>query len=277
MWNRVTALGLMLVVGLSGCASGSAGPDPTEAAAATSKAATPQVADYVPLLVESGRLTSAAICAKYTTLLAQWDKQAGTFAKLGNRAAGDPYKAEYFRQHNAWVDAGYGSRFDNAVQASALAALNAVTDGRAGTATSLATYTRDSIAACGLTAKYEATITKVASVDSAASRVTSAAANMPWYPKGYFEVTDGLAGKWINGAGNDCYECTYATLDVVAESGCPSGVYVEVGLEKNGAAIDWTNDSLSALRMGQRGRLSFEFYSASASHGQVTITEARCY
>jgi hypothetical protein len=111
-------------------------------------------------------------------------------------------------------------------------------------------------------------------LNSSAIRVASSA---PWYPNGYFDVGEGLAGKWTRDY-VDCYGCSYWTLDVVSKNGCPSGVYVEMSILRDGVAVDWTNDSLSSLSPGQKGKLEFRAYlSGSGSNYTGSVSESSCY
>jgi hypothetical protein len=90
-------------------------------------------------------------------------------------------------------------------------------------------------------------------------------------------MTKGLAGKWTRDY-VDCYGCSYWTLDVVSKNGCPSGVYVEMSILRDGVAVDWTNDSLSSLSPGQKGKLEFRAYlSGSGSNYTGSISESSCY
>ncbi len=100
--------------------------------------------------------------------------------------------------------------------------------------------------------------------------------DVTWVPKGYSPWSEdkSIAFKWVNGAGNDCYSCTYWTADVVAKNGCTNGVYAEMNIKKGGIVISYTNDSLSYLEPYQTGRLSFETYEKGSLQG--SLTELNC-
>jgi hypothetical protein len=130
---------------------------------------------------------------------------------------------------------------------------------------------------CEFSSNEETAIQKLSSYDSVIASGISIAEAAPWYPKSYFKINDDLAGKWVT-VYPDCYSCYQYTLDVVSKSGCSSGVYVEMSITNNGVAVDWTNDSLSALAVGQRGRMEFRFYpSGNVSGYSGSIAEANCY
>jgi hypothetical protein len=138
-------------------------------------------------------------------------------------------------------------------------------------------FATDSKNRCDFVADEEYVIQKLSSYDSAIASGIIKAERAPWYPNGYFEIEEGLAGKWTNEY-VDCYECSYWTMDVISENGCPGGVYVELSILRGGAAVDWTNDSLSSLSPGQKGKLEFRAYlSGSGSSYTGRIAESSCY
>ena len=100
--------------------------------------------------------------------------------------------------------------------------------------------------------------------------------DVTWVPDGYYAWTDdkSVAYKWINGAGNDCYDCRYWTLEVISKYGCSDGLYGEMNIEKNGIVVSYSNDTLNYLGPYQAGRLSFETY----IEGRITgdLTELNC-
>lgn len=100
--------------------------------------------------------------------------------------------------------------------------------------------------------------------------------DVTWVPDGYYAWTEdkSVAYKWINGAGNDCYDCRYWTLEVVSKNGCYDGLYGEMNIEKNGIVVSYSNDTLNYLGPYQAGRLSFETY----IDGNITgdLTELNC-
>ena len=101
--------------------------------------------------------------------------------------------------------------------------------------------------------------------------------DVTWVPNGYYAWTDdkSVAYKWIEGAGNDCYDCRYWTLEVVSKYGCSDGLYGEMNIEKNGIVVSYSNDTLNYLGPYQAGRLSFETYIEGSITGDLTELNCR--
>ena len=101
--------------------------------------------------------------------------------------------------------------------------------------------------------------------------------DVTWVPDGYYAWTEdkSVAYKWINGAGNDCYDCRYWTLEVVSKNGCYDGLYGEMNIEKNGIVVSYSNDTLNYLGPYQAGRLSFETYIEGSITGDLTELNCR--
>ena len=101
--------------------------------------------------------------------------------------------------------------------------------------------------------------------------------DVTWVPDGYYAWTDdkSVAYKWIEGAGNDCYDCRYWTLEVVSKYGCSDGLYGEMNIEKNGIVVSYSNDTLNYLGPYQAGRLSFETYIEGSITGDLTELNCR--
>lgn len=101
--------------------------------------------------------------------------------------------------------------------------------------------------------------------------------DVTWVPDGYYAWTDdkSVAYKWINSAGNDCYDCRYWTLEVVSKYGCSDGLYGEMNIEKNGIVVSYSNDTLNYLGPYQAGRLSFETYIDGSITGDLTELNCR--
>ena len=101
--------------------------------------------------------------------------------------------------------------------------------------------------------------------------------DVTWVPDGYYAWTDdkSVAYKWINGAGNDCYDCRYWTLEVISKYGCSDGLYGEMNIEKNGVVVSYSNDTLNYLGPYQAGRLSFETYIDGSITGDLTELNCR--
>ena len=101
--------------------------------------------------------------------------------------------------------------------------------------------------------------------------------DVTWVPDGYYAWTDdkSVAYKWIEGAGNDCYDCRYWTLEVISKYGCSDGLYGEMNIEKNGIVVSYSNDTLNYLGPYQAGRLSFETYIDGSITGDLTELNCR--
>jgi len=129
---------------------------------------------------------------------------------------------------------------------------------------------------CNLSGANSAIELSLSSLDSEFERITTLADSVPWYPEGFSEYEDGIAINWVQGARDPCFStCAYSTLDLIAKSGCPTGLYVEVTFIKDGTAYDWSNDTLPQLAPKQKGRLQFITYE-SGGGGQTKIAEINC-
>jgi Protein of unknown function (DUF2510) len=100
--------------------------------------------------------------------------------------------------------------------------------------------------------------------------------DVTWVPTGYYPWSEdkSIAYKWVK-VNNDCYSCIYWTLEVVSKLGCSGGVYGEMNILQNGIVVDYTNDTLSYLAPGQKGRLSFETYRDGTFTGRLTELTCR--
>ena len=252
---------------------------PTSAAATPSFSNTPSPTPsaYQSLLTD-GKVTSPAICGAYSKLVSNTDKAVTAELKSGQAAVGDPYKAKALIDKVDWLNGTASEDFSKELNDLATKSFAQVTNGRGGTPdeVTLAQYLDLSISECKLTDKVASLTTKVNDIDSLSRQLSSNADSLPWYPKGYNEYQPGLAFKWVDGAGNDCYSCRYLTMDVISQDGCPNELYVEVNfLDRSGAVIDYSNDVAQSLNPGQRARLQFESYSSNARSSQINKID--CY
>jgi len=140
-----------------------------------------------------------------------------------------------------------------------------------------ADFEKSIISSCGLGSAIAEAESATSRYDSAVNAAVSLAKSAPWYPSGYFELVDGLAGKWNTFSGAwPCYDCSFWKMEVVSRDGCPSGVYVEINITQGGTVVDWTNDSLAQLNSGRKGQMVFENYPyLPNSSGEVS--DASCY
>lgn len=236
---------------------------------------TPEVITYMDVI--SGPITNAEICTSYTELIDRYTAVVDKRTKSLEGKDDDPYKAAKFVGNNGWVYEELSVGFDDDWVAASTQALNSVSNGQAGTVESLDDYQQASLEACGLDADYSALASSVSSIDREQSSVLSAAESKPWYPKNFSPYGPDLAVKWVD-ASADCFtRCWYWTLDVISRDGCPSGIYGELSIEKNGVAINWTNDTLALLQPGQKGRLQFITYDDRSYGGTGSLAELNCY
>jgi hypothetical protein len=124
---------------------------------------------------------------------------------------------------------------------------------------------------CGLTETLEG----FSVLTDQAMRLRGLASNVPWYPKGYSEYSDGLtAWKWVDRS------CSYYSgrcnhMDVVSAVGC-SSLYVEVNfLDASGSVVDWSNDTARGLSAGQTAKLEFVTFGDAAK--SADLVEVSCY
>lgn len=293
---RAAALLVGATVLLAGCTGGGGSTEPaagsstaaSSAPAATPSASAPQASSasptaqagpltYEDILVD-GTYTTEDICTEYRTKIAKYTKAAKGRVSSGSGSAQGPYEAASYRRTHAWVKDELAARFDESLEVSARKALNAVSGNRAAELDSIDAYFRDSIDSCGLTKALQTARAHARKADSLGARIIRQAKLKPWYPKGYFEMDDDLAGRWVSGASDPCGygpRCWYWTLDVTSKDGCPDGVYVAVNMTNGGSVIDWSNDSLPSLRARQTGRLQFYTYDLAADTAE--ISDISCY
>ena len=83
-----------------------------------------------------------------------------------------------------------------------------------------------------------------------------------------------IAWKWING--RDCSYSYCWHVGVVTNTGCPSGVYVEVNILDSGDnVIDYSNGTLSSLGPSQTGII--EISNSYSATGQISKISCHRY
>jgi hypothetical protein len=108
----------------------------------------------------------------------------------------------------------------------------------------------------------------------AARRAREAEARRNAWKNGYTEYTDGLAFKWDNSVCDSSYNNCWG-MRVVTRDGCGS-LYVELQIQDTaGNAVDWTNDTASALGPGQVALLDFPNLTDTGQTAR--IAEMTCY
>lgn len=102
-----------------------------------------------------------------------------------------------------------------------------------------------------------------------------------WWPDGFnsLGLNPSFAVQWVKGAEDPCGSsaCNYWTINIVSQSGCPGGVYVEVNmLDSAGTVFDWSNDTVPALAAGQVAQLQFLTY-APRDGSKAQVANVSCY
>lgn len=86
-------------------------------------------------------------------------------------------------------------------------------------------------------------------------------------------IADGVAAKSLEG------ECDYfrcVAYEIVTERGCPDGLYIEANvLDGGNRVIDYTNDLVASVRVGERAKVILESVEDDAE--RIRITEVNCY
>lgn len=103
-----------------------------------------------------------------------------------------------------------------------------------------------------------------------------------WVPVGFnlWSGDSNIAWKWSTDYENydGCDDCVYWTVDVISKTGCSSGVYGSLNIQKGGVTIDWTNDTVPYLGPMEKARLAFEKYGYSDSGSNIRgdLTTLNC-
>ena len=100
-----------------------------------------------------------------------------------------------------------------------------------------------------------------------------------WAPTGYTQWDDYLAYKFTTKQGKwPCQDCNFWKVTVVANEGCPGGVYGELNmLDSSGTVQDWSNDSISYLGPGEKAILKFKHYGYDSSLDSGELTKLSCH
>ena len=237
------------------------------------KEAAPQNGEYEALLSQPGTLTTKGICAAYERRIKAYQAAATNRVASAKGKSSDPYVAAAYRRTHNWVRDPIAKRFSKSMEDAAVAALNIVTDGKAGQSGPVAPYLTASIDVCGLTSAYAKAVKGVDASLAAGARIRSAADRKPWYPKGYEEWVDGVAFKYNRGATSAGYLGGWA-YNVVSRDGCPVQLYIEVNFTDGGTVVDYGNDLLSSLDPGQRALIQLR--TTADGVDQFEINEVTC-
>ena len=223
----------------------------------------PAAVTYEDIIV--GDTTTSEICGTYSELIEKNDGVISRRTKFLDKEW-NPYKAASYVE-SQWEKV-------------ATTALNSVSGGQAGQVESIEGYLDASLKKCELQEQHQDQKKSLSIIKNRQSKVVSAAASKPWYPKGFKEwrQDSNMAYKYANNKGGDpCgySSCRYGKYEVISEDGCPSGVYAEMNfMDAGGTVRDWSNDTVSYLAPMQKALLTFVSYSAPG--GKIMLTELNC-
>ena len=236
---------------------------------------------YGQLLVKGMTAQKAAgpLCSQYRDSIDSWTADAKRYLAASATAANDPegYAAVDYLANSGEFNGKTPDQFQDHLAQLALKRLKAVTRPRI-TETMLETFTEDSLFICHLGAAAQDTKEKLEAAMNRNDQIVSSANSVPWYPRGWKEVADGIAVDYIEN--HDCgYSDAYCWgYYVISREGCPSGIYVEVNITNSeGTVVDYSNDTLGSLPAGQRGQLEFQAFQEDAGTLGATITDTSCY
>jgi len=135
-------------------------------------------------------------------------------------------------------------------------------------------FSKDALWICKLSADYRRTASQLNALDSRGIRISTMAANVPWYPRDFSGWNDNLALRWVDDPACDYFSCSQ--LIVLTRDGCPTGLYVEANFKSNGTVVDYGNDALGSLDPGESAILTL---TSTSEYGGLTtvITEVNCY
>jgi hypothetical protein len=102
-----------------------------------------------------------------------------------------------------------------------------------------------------------------------------------WWPTGFQKFNKDVAYRFITDSyrGDPCgySECSYWVVEVVSRSGCSDGLYGKLNILRDGRIVDWTNDNLAGISVGQVGELMFKSYGLGGGSYSGEIVEFNCY
>ena len=108
---------------------------------------------------------------------------------------------------------------------------------------------------------------------------TNAASDTSWIPSNFdsWSADSNVAWRWLKA--NE-YACEYGDrcwgMMLIAKSGCPSGLYVELSLlDKNDVQVGYTNETVGSALPMQKTKMIFNSFEESAESGR--ISKINCY
>ena len=134
-----------------------------------------------------------------------------------------------------------------------------------------------STAGCSTSDSSQPTATPEASEFAESSPTPEVEVN--WAPKSYTQFDESIAYKYTTNKGSSpCQNCNFVKMRIIANVGCPDGVYAELNFKNSsGTVLDWTNDSIPYLGPGEKAILTFENYPFDSNITQGQLTTLRCY
>ena len=108
---------------------------------------------------------------------------------------------------------------------------------------------------------------------------TNAASDTSWIPSNFdsWSADSNVAWRWLKA--NE-YACEYGDgcwgMMLIAKSGCPTGLYVELSLlDKNDVQVGYTNETVGSALPMQKTKMIFNSFEESAESGR--ISKISCY
>jgi hypothetical protein len=102
-----------------------------------------------------------------------------------------------------------------------------------------------------------------------------------WQPDGYTKFDKDIAYKFTTDdyGGDPCgySRCSFWVIEVVSRYGCPGGVYAKLNILESGKVVDWSNELLAGLSIGQTGEMVFTAYGLGSGSYSGEIVDFSCY
>jgi hypothetical protein len=283
-WKGRTALVLLAVVvgvGLLGAAlgdgteqnAGSSSREVTERASPQKKPPkTPR--GYRDLFIGAMTTAKAAkpLCEGYRTTISNWFALTQGRLASSRGADADSYAAANFQRDANWLHNDHTEAFKVAIYRASRTRLRAVTR-RGLTEEMIERFSKDALSSCHLRSAHRRATSAVVDLDMRVHSITTLAASLPWYPRGFYEWDDNVAWRWVDDPYCDYFTCWQ--MRVTTRDGCPSGLYAEINIKRGGTVVDYSNDALGSLGPGETALL--EFTDTSESGGTGFLTEINCY
>ena len=278
------AIVVALLAGIGIVASRGSGSEPPSATATASSepSASPSAtkAAYVDLLTDPAKIVVPGQCEELESVVDRWATTAKEALASSKKATKDAWAAASYEADHPWVGTAPDDEFAGEIEAINGPALDTLTGGQGDLVRDAGTYVTDVMRECQILADYDDTESKVGDMAARGRAIAADAASKPWYPKGYIEYVgaDGIAWRWLD---NDQFNCDYyyATcwgMSIVAEDGCPSGLYAEIDiLDSSGDKISYSNDLESYAAPGDKVRLIFNDFSDGIDSAR--LADINCY